>query len=328
MKKTLILVLVILSFFSQLYAEGVKKDGIVIGFSNSSVGNTWRVFMMANFKAEIALHPEISNVYYADAADKPYKQRRDIMAMLEKKIDVLVVFPSTQDAINSAIEKAYSMGIPVILFGHNVTTQKYTAFIEPSNYDMGKIQAQWLEKELNGSGNIIMFSGVEKSGAAMERLKGARDVFKKYPDIKILSHNFTDWSIDRTRVVMESLVKKHKKIDGIWSDSGLMSWPALQVLKEKGLPLVPSTGDQLNGYAKFLVKNDIRGFIQPFPASHSRSAVIYALKAAKGEEIEKYIKIPVVSYGPEKIKEFVRMNKSDYWWIGDDQMPEKFLPEL
>jgi ribose transport system substrate-binding protein len=328
MKKIAFLAILILFASTQINAQEVKKDGIVIGFSNSSVANSWRVFMMANFKDEVALHPEISKVYYTNAEDKPYQQSRDILSLLEKEIDVLVVFPAVLDALNPAIEKAYSLGVPVIILGNKVSTGDYTTFIETSNYDMGKLQAQWLARELDYEGNIIMFSGAEHSGPAMDRLSGARDVFRKHPKIKILTHRFTNWSIELTRKVMKGLVKKFNNLDGVWADSGLMSWPVLEVLKEEGLPLVPSTGDQLNGYAKFLVNNNARGFIQPFPATQSRSAVIYAVKAAQGEKLPKYIKIPVESYGPEKIKKLVRMNKSDYWWIGDDQMSEEYLPKL
>lgn len=305
-----------------------KKDGIVIGFSNASVSNSWRVFMLANFKAEVAKHPEIKKVYYTNANDKPFKQIADIDDLLIKGIDVLVVSPSTQDGVNQAIEDAYDMGIPVIVFDRKVTTDLYTTFIETSNYKMGAGQAEWLAKELNGKGKIVMFSGIAGSGPAEDRLQGAQDVFKKFPGIEVLAHQYTSWDMGKSKITMEAFIQQFPQIDGIWADSGLMSWPALEALEAAGRPLVPSTGEQLNGYAKYLVKNDARGFIYPFPSWVSANAVQMAIKAVQGEKLPKYIEIPTETFGPEKIKEFVRHDKSDFWWVGDDQMPEEFLPKL
>ncbi len=308
------------------YAE--KKDGIVIGFSNASTSNSWRVFMVANYNAEIALHPEVAKSYYTDANDKPEKQIADVDDLLIKGIDVLIISPAVQDVVNPAVEKAYDMGIPVIVFDRKVTTDKYTTFIETSNYEMGKGQAEWLAKELNGKGKIVLFSGVAGSGPAEDRLKGAMDVFKQYPDIEILGQQYTDWSPVKSKTVMEAFIQQFSQIDGVWADSGLMSWPALEALKEAGRPMVPSTGEQLNGYAKFVVENNLRGFIYPFPAWQSRDAVKYAIKAVQGEELPKYIEIPVAPIGPDEIKDYVQMEESDFWWVGDDQMPKEFLPEL
>ena len=64
------------------------------------------------------------------------------------------------------------------------------------------------------------------------------------------------------------------------------------------------------------------------PAWQSRDAVRYAIKAVQGEELPKYIEIPVDPIGPDEIKDYVQMDESDFWWVGDDQMPEEFLPEL
>jgi ribose transport system substrate-binding protein len=328
--KILSIILVAVVVFSSLSAEvlAAKKDGIVIGFSNASISNSWRVFMVANFEAEVALHPEIEKYYYTDANDRPEKQIADIDDLLMKGIDVLIVSPCVQDAVNPGIERAFEMGIPVILIDRGVTTDQYTTFVEASSYDMGKGMAEWLAKELGGKGNIVMLSGVAGSMPAEDRFQGARDALKEYPDITILGQQYTDWSPVKAKAVMEAFVQQYEQIDGIWADSGMLSAPALEVLKEAGRPLVPSTADQYNGYAKLVVNNNARGFIYPYPAWQSREAVKHAIKAVQGEELPKYIKIPVEPIGPDQIKDYVKMDKPDFWWVGDDQMPEEFLPEL
>lgn len=171
-----------------------------------------------------------------------------------------------------------------------------------------------------------MFSGVAGNTTAEDRLKGAQAVFAKYPQIKILDHQYTEWSIPKAKTIMETMIQAYPKIDGIWADSGLMSWPALQALKEAGRPLVPTTGDQLNDYAKFLVDNNLRGYIFHMSTTLSGETVKAGMKAVKGEKLPKRTFLKINGYGPDEIKSLVRPKLSDFWWIGDDNMPKEFLP--
>ncbi|HET6437142.1 MAG TPA: substrate-binding domain-containing protein, partial [Anaeromyxobacter sp.] len=173
-----------------------------------------------------------------------------------------------------------------------------------------------------------MLSGIAGNTTAEDRLAGAREVFKAYPNIKILDHQYTDWSPPKAKSIMEAMIQAFPKIDGIWADSGLESWPALQALQEANRPLVPSTGDQLNGYTKFLVTNKARGYAYPMTTKLSGEAVIQALKAVKGEKVEKKVFIKIDGYGPDQISKLSKADLSDWWWIGDDQMPAQFLPKL
>jgi ribose transport system substrate-binding protein len=307
---------------------GPKKEGIVIGFSNAGMGDSWRQFLVANFKAECAKHPEIKEYFITNADEKPEKQLADIEDLLVKGVDALIVYPTVADAIIPAIEKVYAQNIPVIVFGGKIGTDKLTCSVEQDLLEFGRAQAKWLAEELKGKGKIVMMSGIAGNTTAEDRLAGAREVFKKYPSIQVLDHQYCDWSPPKAKSIMEAMIQAFPKIDGIWADSGLMSWPALQALKEAGRPLVPSTGDQLNGYTKFLVANKARGYAYPMTTKLSGEAVKQAVKAVKGEKVEKVVYIKITGYGPDQIKELTKPDLSDWWWIGDDQMPAEFLPQL
>jgi len=307
---------------------GPKKDGIVIGFSNAGMGDSWRQFLVANFNAEVARHPEIKQVYITNADEKPEKQLADIDDLLVKKVDALIVYPTVADAIIPAIEKVYDKGVPVIVFGGTIGTEKLTSLVLQDLLEFGRAQAKWLAEELKGKGKIVMLSGIAGNTTAEDRLAGAREVFKQYPGIQILDHQYCDWSPPKAKSIMEAMIQAFPEIDGIWADSGLMSWPALQALKEAGRPLVPTTGDQLNGYTKFLVANNLRGYAYPMTTQLSGEAVKQALKAVKGEKVDKKVFIKITGYGPDQISKLTKPDLSDWWWIGDDAMPASFLPKL
>ena len=332
MKKGLILLLSVLIGFS-LFANGEQEsasvdDGIVIGWSNAGMGDSWRQFLNSNFLAEVDAHSEIAKFYVTNADEKPEKQIADINDLIAKGIDGLIVYPTMGEVLGPVIESAYNEGIPVVVFGGSLETDAYTSLVTQDLTEFGRAQAEWLAGELNGKGNIIMLSGISGNTTAEQRLAGARDEFAKYSGINILDHHYCDWSAAKTKNIMEAMIAAFPEIDGIWADSGLMSLPALEALQEAGRPLVPTTGDQLNGYAKFLVENDIPGFVYPMTTKLSAESVKVLLKAIKGEDVDKMHFIDVEGMGPDQIKEFVRPELSDWWWIGDDQIPEKFLPEI
>ncbi len=305
-----------------------KKEGIVIGFSNAGMGDSWRQFLVANFKAECAKHPEIKEYFITNADEKPEKQLADIEDLLVKGVNALIVYPTVADAIIPAIEKVYAQGIPVIVFGGKIGTTKLTCSVEQDLIEFGRAQAKWLAEELKGKGKIVMLSGIAGNTTAEDRLAGAREVLKKFPNIQVLDHQYCDWSPPKAKSIMEAMIQAFPQIDGIWADSGLESWPALQAMKEANRPLVPSTGDQLNGYTKFLVANNARGYAYPMTTKLSGEAVKQAVKAAKGEKVEKNVYIKITGYGPDQIKQLTKPDLSDWWWIGDDQMPAEFLPQL
>lgn len=307
---------------------GPKKSGIVIGFSNAGMGDSWRQFLVANFNAEVAKHPEIAKTYITNADEKPEKQLADIDDLLVKKIDALIVYPTVADAIIPAIEKVYARGIPVIVFGGNIATDKLTCLVTQDLQEFGRAQAKWLAEELKGKGKIVLLSGIAGNTTAEDRLAGAKAVFAQYPNIQILDQQYCDWSPPKAKSIMEAMIQAFPEIDGIWADSGLESWPALQALKEANRPLVPTTGDQLNGYTKFLVANNARGYAYPMTTQLSGEAVKQALMAAMGQKVEKKVTIKITGYGPDQIQQLTKPDLSDWWWIGDDQMPARFLPKL
>ncbi len=337
MKSLRVLGLVILTVVLSVsaFAEGQqdaevqpKTEDIVVGFSCAGMGNSWRMFLKANFDAEVAKHPEISKVYFTNADEKPEKQASDISDLLTKGVDLLIIQPSIGAAIVPAVEEAYETGIPVLIFDGTVPTDNITAYVGQDMKKLGAHYAEALIDMIGDTGKIVMMSGIAGQMSVELRLEGAQEVFAKYPGIEVLDTQYTGWSIPKGKEIMQSFLQAYPQIDGIWADSGLMSFPALEAMKEAGRTLVPSTGDHLNGYAKFLVANNVPGYIEPYSTLQAAWALQEGLKAVKGETIPKTIFKDPETYDFERIKEFVDMDKSDWWWLGDDQIPAEFLPQI
>ena len=64
----------------------------------------------------------------------------------------------------------------------------------------------------------MLLSGVKGSSVAEDRMRCAREVFAKYPDIKELAQQYANWSPIDGKKVMADWLKQFDQIDGVWAD--------------------------------------------------------------------------------------------------------------
>jgi len=296
-----------------------EKKKFKIGFSNASVSNTWRVGMYNSVVDEIKKHPEFE-LLYADANDNAAKQTGDVEDLLTKGIDLLLISPATTDALNPAIEKAFDSGIPVVVFDRFASTPKITTFVETSNYDCGikaaeKTVALLKEKYGTEKGNVVIIEGFPGAGATVERQQGIMDVFKKYPNIKVVADQPADFQRAKGLAVMENVLQAQPKIDVVLSHSGESLVGAYQAVENAGRTKeMKFVGiDGYNGLLK-LIKDGKVDYTVLFPVSLGAEAVKVAAKVLNGEEVPKKWSMPLIEVTKDNVDKYVDMNADDSAW--------------
>jgi ribose transport system substrate-binding protein len=96
----------------------------------------------------------------------------------------ILVSVSDPKALQADIDKAISMGIPVITMDSDAESSKRLLFIGTDNYKAGTISAQALVKALNGKGNVVVFTMPEQANL-IQRMHGYTDVLGSHPGVKI-----------------------------------------------------------------------------------------------------------------------------------------------
>ena len=193
-----------------------KKDGpYVIGFSNASISNAWRVAFQHGVLWAAGEHKdEIAHFLVTDANDDPAKQINDIQDLISQGVDLLLIAPATEEALDSVVGRATRQGIPVVLVDRKVTTpENYITFITASDAAVGRIEATWLAEYLKGKGNIVMLPGVAGASPAEIRIRANKEVFAKYPDIKVLDMQYTNWNPATGKQVMAALLAEIRRPD-------------------------------------------------------------------------------------------------------------------
>lgn len=304
--------------FAQKTTSTPKKK-YKIGVSNASVSNTWRVAMVKMLREEAKKHPEVE-LLYTDANDNAAKQNSDIDDLLAKGIDALLVAPCTEAAVDPAIERAYKKGIPVIVFDRRPKTDKYTTFVVTDDVINGQMSAQLLVDELKKKfgkpmGNVVILEGFLGSGPQIDRYKGIMNVLKKYPDIKVVAKQATDFQRAKGQSVMENILQAQKKIDAVISESGEGLAGAIDAMKAanrlKGVIIVNIDG--YNGILKYIKQGLVAGTTL-FPARLGAEALIVALKVLKGEKVPKLYKLPNILVTKKNVDKYVDMKAEDGAW--------------
>lgn len=174
-----------------------SADGIVLGFSNSYNGNSYR-------QKEEALFYELADQLKAMGVLKDYivtesnsdnaTQASQIQSLILKGVDAIIVDPGSPTALNSAIEEAWDAGVPcVIVNGGPVTTDKCYQI----NFDYkGSIMpaAQYVADRLGGKGNVLISRGIAGVPSDTGFYEGMREVLDQYPDIKIVAEVYSEWN--------------------------------------------------------------------------------------------------------------------------------------
>ena len=233
-------------------ASQYKKEGpYVIGFSDASVSNFWRVaFRHATLWAAEQHKDQISRFIVTDAQDNPTKQIADIEDLLNQGVDLLIVSPTAEDALDAIVGRAMKQGVPVVLVDRNVKSPgNYVSYVPSSAAACGRIEALWMAEKLGGKGSIVMLGGIPGVSVAETRIAAFKEVLANFPDIKVLDFQWTDWDQGKTKDIMSALIQKYgDQIDGVLTDTNVTGAAVVEAYLAAGktgkeIPLVTAGDD-------------------------------------------------------------------------------------
>ena len=144
------------------------------------------------------------------------KQVSQIDNFIANGTKLIVLNAADTAGIAPAVKKAKAAGVVVIAVDVGAEGG-VDATVTSDNYQAGMMPAQFLVDKLGGKGNVVIINGPPVT-AVMDRVKGAKDVFAKYPDIKVLSDNQNaGGSREGGLKVMTDLLTSFQKIDAIFA---------------------------------------------------------------------------------------------------------------
>lgn len=223
----LIIVLVIVINMS-IQSQKQEQEGSIdylIGVSQANLSEPWQVFVNQDIKKAASQYDNV-RVIFANGGSSSEKQSSDIEKMLTLGVDLLIVSPNDERALEGTIAKVYE-SIPVIVLDKEIPNEQYTLFIGVDNFQLGQKAAAAVAALLpSQKGKLLEIRGSEAAYQAIERSEGFRDVIDDYPDIEIVHTIVADWMRDISEDTTKEVLAQYPNIDIVFAHNDDMAFGA------------------------------------------------------------------------------------------------------
>ena len=300
-------------------------DTYKIGFSDVSLVNSWRI--QSRETAEIKAEEWGVDLIVTDANGDAQKQIADIEDLLTQNVDALVVSPVAPEPIAPIVERASAQGIPVMIWSGKVDTDQYTSEVVTDDFQFGADGGEFLCSVLDEGSNVIALRGIAGITVEVDRYQGAKQQLDGC-GINIVGEEYGDWAFDQGKTAAENLLAAHRDIDGVWSSGADMTRGAIQAFQEANRPLVPMTGEALNGFLKIWQNQELSSVAPIYPTWMGAEAVKLAILALQNKEIVKNYLPASPPITDDTLADNVKPNLPDDYWLDDGYLTDEQLQSI
>ncbi|NQT59965.1 MAG: sugar ABC transporter substrate-binding protein [Bacteroidetes bacterium] len=309
MKKmlTMLIVLLFVTTSGMVFATGeqeVADDGvIVIGHTANNVGiDSYQTTHDRVFRETVAAMDGVEAIQLDPGGDVAL-QINQMEDLIQKKVDVIVIWPVNGKAVVPVCKKATDAGIPVLVVNSLIDESGYdyvNGFSGPDTYTEGVNAAIGMIEALDGKGKVVELMGMPGYVTAIRRSAGFQDyIADNAPGIEIMATEPTDWNREKATRVMENLLTKYKVIDGVYVADDNIGIGALNAMKEAGRAgeIAMTSACMFGEGYDAMAEGYIYGSVYQSPAEDARMAVEVAVKLAQGVEMPfwNFFETPVVT---------------------------------
>ncbi|HEY2715059.1 MAG TPA: substrate-binding domain-containing protein [Solirubrobacterales bacterium] len=202
----------------QLCGEEPTKVALVDGFG----GNSWRKIVRAELEDELSVCDNVE-VSYAQADGEVQKYNSEINSYTAQGYNIILTYDDFGEETLSALRTAFQSGVVVVPYiaevGGTAGTD-FTAQIEKDVPTAGTELAEWMNKQLNGKGNVLMLGG--SAGNPNSQAWIEAEMAASAPGINWLQETpvTTNWDPAMYQRVTTGLISKYPELEGVFSDYG------------------------------------------------------------------------------------------------------------
>jgi ribose transport system substrate-binding protein len=229
---------------------------------------------------------------------------------ISSKPSAIVVAPSQSSPLVPAIKQAQKQGIHVIIIDSGIDSDEYTSFLASDNVKIGQIAADEMAKALvaktgEAAGKVAGVTFFAGAASLEKRKQGFEEQLKaKYPLIEIVDFRDASGKTGQTINFVENYLTKYgTDLKGIFANNqptGEETVSALSQAKRKDRAVIVVDSGQQEVWG--LKNGFVDSMIVQKPWKMGFMGVEYALKAANGEPIEKFVDTGVAAISPAMLE--------------------------
>ncbi len=229
MIRTILSVLLLfISAFSSSGALDMHKK-YTIAFAQDTLDNDFRLAQVKRVHSALSKYPNI-NFIYSNAKANTSLQIKQIEDFIYQGVDLIITSPYDEVATASVVAKAYRSGIPVIMIDRTIQGDDYTIHIHPDNKKIAHEAAEFIAKQLNYQGKVLLLKGVPSADSTRKRTEGFYEVMQHYPKIQVIEYT-ANYLRRNALIGVDTLLKNGERFDAIMAQSDSMLIGARIALK-------------------------------------------------------------------------------------------------
>ncbi len=181
--------------------------------------------------------------------------------------------------------QAKARGILVISTDAEVSSQD-AMYVGIDHKAYAASTAKWLAETLNGEGSIVAINGVAGHPANEMRVNGYREVFKQYPNIKIVNEINADWEQAQGQQAMQNILATYPDLKGVWVQDGMAAGAWRSIMDANKTSDIAATGEIRKDFIDIWVDNDFTSAASVNPPGVMASALNVAVNLLQGKELK------------------------------------------
>jgi len=284
-----------------------ERSGYVIGFSQCTVKEPWRVLFNQRLLEAADRHPDVQLVIL-DADDRTEDQVAQMRTFIRRRFDAILISPKEAPGLTGVVEEATEAGIPVIVLDRGVNTEKYAAFVGADNLQIGRAAGREAVRLLGGPGQaagvIYEICGGLATPPAQERRDGFREIVTQEPGITLLGGLDADWKKDRAQTIMQDALKTHDRIDLVYAHNDPMAHGAYLAALDAGradrMKFIGIDANPDEGQHWVRAGELTATFLYPTPGEKGLEV---ALDILAGKPVKKHYTLPTRMFTQETVDE-------------------------
>jgi len=220
------------------------------------------------------------------------KQIEMIEAALAKKPAALCLAALDSKAVIPLLEKAKAANIPVVGFDSGVDSDIPVTTCSTDNIAAAGYAADKMAELIGGEGEVAVIVHDQTSGTGIGRRDGfVNRIKEKYPNIKIVDIQYGGGDHLKSTDLAKAIIQAHPNLKGFFGANEGSAIGVLNAVKELKMEgKIVMIGYDAGKQQKEAVKSGVMaGAITQDPVGIGYKAVEAALKAIKGEKLEKNI---------------------------------------
>ena len=271
-------------------------------------------FRLVLFGMRDAAEKNGAEFFEANSLNKPDKEIQLVNTYIARGIDAIVISPLSRTASKAAMKRAHDKGVKIITYNSTIDGDIPAAYIASDQFDLGaqsgRAAAKYITEKLGGKAKVaILAYRSQVPEQSDQRSGGFKSEVTKLPGVEIVAEQDA-WLAEMAIKKVGDILTANPDVNIIWAANEGGTVGSVMAVKNSGKAgkiavFGTDTSEQLIGFL-LSADNILQAIAGQKPYEIGTMGVEAALKALKGQAVEKQVVIPAFVLSRDDVKGVIK----------------------